>query len=293
MESEGRFLGCLFRKCGALPLLSALSLLSALQLWPIWPSEPNPEVDVPTWWPRGGSPSSRRVCPPWRRRAARTSPGGRSRWSETCPAPGWRCPVWWARGGRALQACPAAKTARARERERERKRNGREMNPGKGRRKGGARESKKWARPCHFTVTLRGFCWRFYPKRLTTIHSHNGLSQSRRATASSSGAGRVRRLAQGHCDTQGIKLATFWLTVNPSPLPPQLLSPQILQLSLIWDSLIRDGWIRGTTSLLGISGSFLVLILFKGCKDQDVISYHTWEDVPLVFLLQENQDICH
>ena len=171
MESEGRFLGCLFRKCGALPLLSALSLLSALQLWPIWPSEPNPEVDVPTWWPRGGSPSSRRVCPPWRRRAARTSPGGRSRWSETCPAPGWRCPVWWARGGRALQACPAAKTARARERERERKRNGREMNPGKGRRKGGARESKKWARPCHFTVTLRGFCWRFYPKWLTTVHS--------------------------------------------------------------------------------------------------------------------------
>ena len=132
------------------------------------------------------------------------------------------------------------------ERERERERDGREMNRGTRSRKGGARESKKTevSKAVSFYGYIEGILLTLLSKatyNYSFTRKQNGLSQSRRATASSSGAGRVRRLAQGHCDTQGIELATFWLTVNPSPLPPQLLSPQILQLSLISDSLIRDG----------------------------------------------------
>ena len=53
--------------------------------------------------------------------------------------------------------------------------------------------------------TLRWFHCRFYPKRLTTIHSHihthRRWSQPRRATASKSGAVKVRCLAHGRTST--------------------------------------------------------------------------------------------
>ena len=42
------------------------------------------------------------------------------------------------------------------------------------------------------------------------------MSQQCKATASSSGAFRARRLAQGHLNTPGIKLATLRLPTNPS-----------------------------------------------------------------------------
>ena len=78
----------------------------------------------------------------------------------------------------------------------------------------------------YLLFTFRGFDRRFYPQRLTTIPSQIHtltLSQPRRATASSSGAVRMRRLAQGHLNTRweepGIELATFRLTVSPLYLP--------------------------------------------------------------------------
>ena len=74
------------------------------------------------------------------------------------------------------------------------------------------------------TFPLREFCWRFYPKRLEPfIHSftHHRWSQPRRATASSSGAVKVRRLTQGHLDTRAGD------RTQPT-LPPELLPPVAL-----------------------------------------------------------------
>ena len=57
----------------------------------------------------------------------------------------------------------------------------------------------------NFSITIRAFIRRFYPKRLTwLIHTltHRRQSQPCKVTASSSGAVRVKCLAQGHNDTQ-------------------------------------------------------------------------------------------
>ena len=83
-----------------------------------------------------------------------------------------------------------------------------------------------------FQFTFRGFCWRFYPNRLTESFSppftHRRQSQPRRARARSSGAVRVRRLAQGHIDSQlgGAEDLTSNLAATNEPaLPPELLLP--------------------------------------------------------------------
>ena len=70
--------------------------------------------------------------------------------------------------------------------------------------------------------TFRGFCWHFYPKRLTTNHSHihAGRQPARQKHSM------VRGLAQGHLDTLGFELypsgyqptrSTYWATVAYSP----------------------------------------------------------------------------
>ena len=73
----------------------------------------------------------------------------------------------------------------------------------------------------HFTyIYNQGVLLTFYPKRIPTMHSHTdgrGTRRPRRATASTSGAGRARRLA--HTSTlrweePGVALATFQLPVH-------------------------------------------------------------------------------
>ena len=60
--------------------------------------------------------------------------------------------------------------------------------------------------------TIWAFSRQFYPKRLTMVHTrkltHRRRSLPHRVIASSSGAVRVRRLAQGHLNTRSTSCAT-------------------------------------------------------------------------------------
>ena len=72
--------------------------------------------------------------------------------------------------------------------------------------------------------SFRAFSRRFIRsefQQFTRSFTHRRRGQPRRATPSSSREGKVKRLAQGHLDTQQpeIELATFWLHVNPLHFP--------------------------------------------------------------------------
>ena len=75
-----------------------------------------------------------------------------------------------------------------------------------------------------FTFAFRGFCSCLYPKRFIHTFKHRRQSQPHRATASLSGAVMVRRLSQGHLDTQlvGAGDRTSNLLVTSQPEKPAL-----------------------------------------------------------------------